>query len=88
VAEITSGNPYADHGNVRTFDVKSNGYVWHKDREDRTIKVLDSEGWQLQIENCLPFLLVNDLIIDIPNGTYHRLIKGLNDLKLEITKNG
>lgn len=84
MAEVTSGKPYIDNGNIRTFDIKAEGYVWHRDKEDRTIKVLSGDGWQLQFEDCLPILLYKNKTIDIPNGIYHRLIKGLNDLQLEI----
>jgi|TARA_B110000902_G_C14262395_1_gene570269 hypothetical protein len=86
VAEVISGNPYVDDGNIRTFDIKrpANDYIWHRDKEDRTIKLIEGEGWQLQIEDCLPFLLNLNESIHIPQGVYHRLIKGYNTLKVEI----
>lgn len=86
MAEITSGKPYVEDGNVRTFDCTANGYFWHRDAEDRHIKVLNGDGWQFQFEGCLPILLHEGVELDIPYGKYHRLIKGLNDLQLEITK--
>jgi len=78
--------PYIDQLDVRTFYscTPASDYVWHRDEEDRTIKVLSGEGWQLQIEDCLPFLLEKDLEINIPKMVYHRLIKGYNNLKVRI----
>lgn len=88
VAEVISGNPYIDDGNVRTFDVTkpSEDYVWHRDKEDRIIEVLEGEGWQLQFENCLPFLLKERMKFEIPKGEYHRLLKGHNNLVVKIEK--
>jgi hypothetical protein len=84
--EVISGNPYVDDGNIRTFDIKqpATDYVWHRDEEDRTIKCIEGEGWQLQIEDCLPFLLKLNQEVRIPKMVYHRLIKGYNTLKVEI----
>jgi len=86
VVEVISGNPYVDDGNIRTFDIKqpATDYVWHRDQEDRTIKCIEGEGWQLQIEDCLPFLLKLNQEVRIPKMVYHRLIKGYNTLKVEI----
>lgn len=81
-----SGKPYIDNDTVRTFDVslKSEEYVWHRDKEDRQIEVLEGDGWQFQIDGCLPFLLQKGTIFTIEEGVYHRLIKGVNDLKIKI----
>ena len=86
MVEVISGNPYVDDGNIRTFDIKqpATDYVWHRDEEDRTIKCIEGEGWQLQIEDCLPFLLKLNQEVRIPKMVYHRLIKGYNTLKVEI----
>jgi len=86
VAETTSGKPYVEDGKVRTFDCTAGGYYWHRDPEDRHIKVLEGDGWQFQFEGCLPILLYKDVELTIPYGEYHRLIKGQNDLRLEIIK--
>ena len=39
-------NPYQDKSNIRTFskDVDPMDLVWHQDKEDRTIEILE--------ENC------------------------------------
>ena len=90
MAEVTFGKPYIDDGNIRTFDVTkpSEDYVWHRDKEDRIIEVLSGEGWQLQFQNCLPFLLKEGMKFEIPEGEFHRLLKGYNNLVIRIIKNG
>ena len=60
--------------------------VWHQDEEDRTIEILEGEGWQLQRDNELPLALQKGDIIFIPMGQIHRVIKGNTNLKLQITK--
>ena len=52
--------------------------------EDRTIKVLSSQGWQLQMDNELPKDLLFGESYYIPKETYHRVIKGKGDLVVEI----
>ena len=42
--------------------------VWHQDEEDRTIEILEGEGWQLQRDNELPLALQKGDIIFIPMG--------------------
>jgi quercetin dioxygenase-like cupin family protein len=60
--------------------------VWHQDEEDRTIEILEGEGWQLQRDNELPLALQEGDIIFIPEYQIHRVIKGNTNLKIQITK--
>jgi quercetin dioxygenase-like cupin family protein len=60
--------------------------VWHQDEEDRTIEILEGEGWQLQRDNELPLALQEGDSIFIPMGQIHRVIKGNTNLKIQITK--
>jgi quercetin dioxygenase-like cupin family protein len=60
--------------------------VWHQDEEDRTIEILEGNGWQLQRDNELPLALQEGDSIFIPMGQIHRVIKGNNNLKIQITK--
>ena len=71
---------------IREFseDVSTQELVWHRDRSDRAIRIVKGEGWQLQIENQLPFPLVPGKIYYIPKETYHRVIKGHSKLVIEI----
>jgi quercetin dioxygenase-like cupin family protein len=60
--------------------------VWHQDKEDRTIEILEGEGWQFQRDNELPLDLKIGDIIFIPEYQIHRVIKGNTNLKIKITK--
>ena len=85
-------NPYTEeihiltNDNIRNFttDVKELDLVWHQDREDRTIEVLEGEGWRFQKDNEIPVdMNVGDRIF-IAEGEIHRIIKGTTDLKIKI----
>ena len=82
-------NPYIDDGDVRTFDINAldEEFVWHRDNEDRIIEILEGDGWQFQADNALPFLLKPGLSFEIKAGEYHRIIKGINDLRIRINRN-
>jgi quercetin dioxygenase-like cupin family protein len=60
--------------------------VWHQDEEDRTIEILEGEGWQFQRDNELPLELKKGDIIFIPEYQIHRVIKGNTNLKIKIVK--
>ena len=83
--------PYEDQLNlfdkkfVRTFhNVKSDEMVWHRDAKNRTVRVLQSDGWKLQMDNELPFEMKSGHLLEIEKETYHRLHKGNGELILEI----
>ena len=84
--EITFGKPYWEDGHIRTFDPERDDaeFVWHRDMEDREIEVLEGEGWQFQVENCLPWLLKKGMVFDIKKFEYHRLIRGVTPLKCRV----
>lgn len=77
--------PYTEEGQIRTFtqEVEDFELVWHRDREDRIIEPLHETDWKFQLDNEIPKELNR---IFIPKETYHRLIKGTNDLKLRVIK--
>ena len=81
-------NPYTDENTTRTFskDVDKMSLIWHTDQEDRTVTVLEGNGWQFQRDNELPLALTEGDNIFIPKGEIHRIIKGSTDLKLRIKK--
>jgi quercetin dioxygenase-like cupin family protein len=60
--------------------------IWHQDKENRTIEILEGEGWQFQRDNELPLALQKGDIIFIPEYQIHRVIKGNANLKIKITK--
>jgi hypothetical protein len=57
---------------------------WHFDKTDRKVKVVKSNGWEIQMDNQLPIKLTEGDIITIPKGMYHRVIKGTGDLIVKI----
>lgn len=71
---------------IREFHHKTNpaDFVWHKDRLNRKVKILNGSGWQMQFENALPFELVEGHNYYVPSMTWHRIIPGINTLKIEI----
>ena len=73
---------------IREFsqDVDKMELIWHRDREDRTITILESKGWKLQMDNTLPVVLEEGKSYSIPKNTYHRVIKGEGKLILELEK--
>ena len=88
MAEISSGKPYEDEGDIRTFysNVKSDDLVWHRDLQNRKITVLEGQGWQFQFNGSLPMELKEDSRFMIPHGMYHRVIRGKTKLVLRIEK--
>jgi len=81
-------NPYVDDGSIRTFDpsVDSHELVWHRDREDRTVTVLEGNGWSFQYDDCLPEKLQPGDVFRISKESYHRILQGDTPLKLHILK--
>ena len=84
-------NPYIDKGDIRVFlhGVDEKELVWHRDREDRRIYVIESSGWKFQFDDCLPFELNNGDEFEIPRMTYHRILKSkdcTSNLVLKIEK--
>jgi hypothetical protein len=67
--------------------VETTELIWHRDRQDRTIKVLEGTGWKIQFDNSLPEELLKGTSINIPKMVFHRLWRGTNKLIIEITEN-
>lgn len=67
-------------------DVVSEELIWHMDREDRYVTVMSGQNWKLQMDNCLPVVMVEGKTYFIPKYTYHRVIKGVDNLIVEIKK--
>jgi len=83
-----TNTPITQTSVIREFssEVDPMELIWHQDEEDRTIEILEGEGWQLQRDNKLPLALQEGDSIFIPMGQIHRVIKGNTNLKLQITK--
>ena len=71
---------------VREFSetVDESELVWHRDKSNRELTVLQGEGWKLQLDNKQPVDLVKGKLYVIPKEEYHRLIKGTGNLLLQI----
>ena len=65
-------------------DTRSEELVWHQDREHRSVRVIESGGWMLQLEEGLPFPLVEGNTYEIPPRSWHRVLRGPGKLKIEI----
>ena len=57
---------------------------WHRDNGDRYITIQSGSNWKLQLENQLPTPLELNQSYFIPYDTWHRVIKGNQDLILLI----
>lgn len=86
-------NPYKESINKkgviqRNFSktIHESELVWHRDNEDRLVYPIKDSDWMFQFENEIPKYLELQEAIYIPKNTYHRLIKGTNDLDVEIYK--
>lgn len=66
--------------------VETEELVWHRDRNNRTVKVIKSNGWKFQRDNELPVELKEGDTLTIDAFEYHRIIKGKDSLIVEITE--
>lgn len=85
---MNTPKPYTDKGSIRTFseDTNEGDLVWHRDHDDRLIKVLEGNGWQLQYDNELPFVMEQGKTYLINKNVFHRILKGNSNLIIEITE--
>ena len=76
--------PYKEENNIRIFkyDVNEDDLIWHRDKEDRRIEILQNDNWKFQYDNELPFIMRDSFIIK--KETFHRIIKGKGDLIIKI----
>jgi hypothetical protein len=86
VAETISGKPYKQVDDIRTFseDVESSELVWHRDKYNREITILEGEDWMLQLDNRPAKKLEQGKIYKIPAMEFHRVIKGKGNLVIKI----
>jgi len=73
---------------IRRFDPATDPmeFVWHRDREDRVVDVIEPGGWKFQFEDQLPIELKKFTRLEIPAGSYHRVIPGTEELKIFLRK--
>lgn len=58
--------------------------VWHRDEYDRNVTVLEGNDWFFQFDNQLPIKLEKDMNLFIGSMKYHRVIRGIDNLVINI----
>ena len=83
--------PYTDKTNgrfkTRIFESNTDSHelVWHRDKADRVITVLEGNGWMFQMDNGIPYELEEGDVLNISKMEYHRIYKaGSTNLVIEI----
>lgn len=73
---------------IRSFsiDTPSEELVWHRDHNSRQVTILEGNDWAIQFDNQVPQSLKVGEKVSIPSNTYHRIIKGTSNLKLDIVE--
>ena len=76
----------SDDIKIRHFspNVDSEELKWHQDLNDRTVTVIKSDGWKIQMGDTLPKTMYEGDVIEIPALKWHRTIKGEGGLVVEI----
>lgn len=72
---------------IRRFsaDTDAEELVWHRDHENREVTVVQSKGWYLQLDDELPVAMHPGDVFQIPQETWHRVIRrGNEDLIVKI----
>lgn len=71
---------------IREFEthIQSEELVWHRDKTNRLVEVIEGSGWKFQMDNGLPIELKEGMILEIPKETYHRIGKGNTKLVIKI----
>lgn len=82
--QIKNGKSIIREFNAET--ISPHELVWHRDKRDRKVEILSGKGWKFQIDNELPVdLSVGDTIY-IHKEVFHRIIKGVDTLKIKIVE--
>jgi hypothetical protein len=71
---------------IRTFLESTNDeeFKWHQDNEDRLVSTIHETDWMIQLDDELPIKLEVGKQILIPEGVWHRIIKGTGDLQVKV----
>lgn len=77
---------YGEKSFVRKFTTTTPDVelVWHRDKRDRRVRVINGGGWEFQYDNQLPFVMEDGMIFNIKRESFHRVFKGSSDLIIEI----
>ena len=71
---------------IRKFSsrIENDELYWHKDKRDRIVEVISGSGWMYQEENKIPVELTPGLTFSVKKETWHRIIRGSDDLSVFI----
>lgn len=83
IKESNNIKTFIRHFPFNTDDIE---FKWHKDLYNRSVKIIQGENWLMQHENEIPIELKENHIYYIEKDKWHRIIKGKNDLIVEITE--
>lgn len=73
---------------IREFTTNdSDEFIWHADKQDRIVKIIEGNNWKFQFNNKLPIELKQDDVIFIKKHKLHRIIEGNGVLKIKIMEN-
>ena len=72
----------------RTFssDIDEMELKWHFDEQDRIVVCEHETDWLFQMDDKLPSKIDRNTPIFIPEGEYHRIIKGTGNLTVKVKK--
>lgn len=84
LANLETTSQYKIFTRVIPFNQDDTELKWHRDNGDRYITVKSGLNWKLQLENQLPVNLDINASYFISKDNWHRVIKGQDDLLLEI----
>jgi quercetin dioxygenase-like cupin family protein len=74
------GHIYREFSN----DVDDTELVWHRDRKDRIVEIMDGIDWKFQFDNQLPINIHVGDVLYIKANQFHRILKGKTPLKVKI----
>lgn len=71
-----------------SHDVNDQELTWHRDREDRVVRMVEGKGWHLQLDGKLPQPMRLGESYEIPAGSWHRLVRrtGATNLTVIVEK--
>lgn len=71
---------------IRKFESskKTHETEWHRDKEDREVRLLSGSGWLIQLDNELPNILEKEKNYKIPAGVWHRIIRTPRSTDIEV----
>lgn len=74
---------------IREFDLNGDPseFVWHRDKKDRKVFILEGNGWFFQMDDRIPCEMKKGDVLEVPKETYHRIFKaGSNPLRVRISE--